>query len=85
MNKADKFAIRLITGFVALAILTVLTAFASGMVKGNVKVEMTEERVVVSCVDGSDPVVRMVPRPRKGVYAVVICEARLPLKPQEDQ
>jgi len=47
--------------------------FAS--VLGNVKYEVTEDRVVVSCIDGSSPTIRTMPRPNgKGYIAVVVCE-----------
>lgn len=41
--------------------------------KGNVKYEVTDDRIVVSCVDGQNPILRTVPRPRGGYYAVVVC------------
>ncbi len=74
MSNLDKFAIRLTVAFAVLAILALFIGLAKGIVKGNMKIEMTEDRVVVSCVDGLDPIVKMVPRPRGGHYVVVVCE-----------
>lgn len=45
-------------------------------VKHNFKYEVTEDRIVVSCVDGQNPIIRTVPRPQGGYYAVVVCEGR---------
>lgn len=41
---------------------------------GNIKFELIDTRAVVSCVDKSDPSVKMVERPTGGNYAVVSCE-----------
>lgn len=44
--------------------------------KGNIKYEVEDDRVVVSCVDGQNPILRTAPRPRGGYYAVVVCEGK---------
>ena len=67
---------RFLNILISVSMLLFFAIFAYGITKGNVKVEMTEDRVVISCVDGLDPVVKMVPRPRGGHYAVVVCEMK---------
>ncbi len=48
--------------------------FVYGDVKGTFKIEVTEDRAIISCVDGSNPIMRTAPRPMGGYYAVVVCE-----------
>lgn len=73
-DRNDKIIRGIVIVFALLGILTILVALAKAETKGNVKVEITDDRAVVSCVDGLDPVMKMVPRPRGGHYAVVVCE-----------
>ncbi len=67
---------RLMNVLVSVGVLSFFAIFAYGVTKGNMKVEITEDRVVVSCVDGNNPILRTVPRPRGGYYAVVVCEIK---------
>ena len=41
---------------------------------GNMKYEVLDERIVVSCVDGKNPIIRTALRPTGGYYAVIVCE-----------
>lgn len=53
-------------------VLQVYVSYAA--TKGNIRYEVEDDRVVVSCVDNQNPILRTVPRPRGGYYAVVVCE-----------
>lgn len=44
--------------------------------KGNIRYEVEDDRVVVSCVDKQNPILRTIPRPTGGYYAVVVCEGK---------
>jgi hypothetical protein len=57
-------------------ILTVIAVLdmAYGAEPTRLKIEVTTDRAVISCVNGSDPIMRTAPRPKGGYYAVVICE-----------
>jgi hypothetical protein len=69
------FKIRLLA-YIAFAVLVGLAVvgYVCGDTRGNVKVDLTEERAGVSCVDGENPTVRLTPRPEKGYYVIVVCE-----------
>ena len=64
---------------IAVVAMTLLACveYVYGTVAGNLKFELTPEgRAVVSCVDGSSPVVDVIsrPDPKNGVYIVLSCE-----------
>lgn len=71
--------IRLIVLIAAVAFALLLSLeVVYGATAGNIKFELTPEgRAVVSCVDGTNPVIRTTPRPKGGYYAVISCEGNL--------
>lgn len=68
-------SIILLAILIVLVILGVVGAIITkAATNGNLKYEVENERIIVSCVDGTNPTVRTVPRPTGGYYAVVVCE-----------
>lgn len=68
-------------GFTVLTLMVVLAALDCALwtyaaTKGNIRYEVTDDRVVVSCMDGRNPILRTAPRPKGGYYAVVVCEGK---------
>ena len=61
---------------IVLALVAILATANYAETRGNIKYEVTDDRVVVSCMDGRNPILRTAPRPRGGYYAVVVCEGK---------
>lgn len=69
-----RFLISALVTMIILLVLFVIAAYAE--VKGNMKYEVIGERISVTCVDHSTPVVRIVARPTGGIWVVVVCEGQ---------
>lgn len=74
MNASER--IKLIVLFLLMVALALICLSANAESKYNFKYEVTNDRIVVSCVDDQNPIMRTIPRPKGGYYAVVVCEGR---------
>ena len=74
MNTSEKVRLGILVVILIAMFVIVSSLYAER--KGNIVYEVVEDRIVVSCADGRNPILRTAPRPRGGYYAVVVCEGK---------